>query len=219
MSFTGSTTGTIFDAGSFLVDDELCLRESATIAANHSQISTRNGRKIVPAGAVIPSNDAYAKGLLYEDIDVTDGAAFGSIVTKGVVYEDKLPAAIESAAEAVLTGIKVIVSAPPVYRPAIFAKGLDALTVASVAGTNQGDTKVTATGHTLASGEAYVYKTHATVAPTVELGDDLSSGWTSWNGTDDITATTGHKITVAVKDKNSKAVAAGSTDVTSKAAG
>ena len=219
MSFTGSTSGTIFSAGHFLVDDEQCLRESATIAANHSQRVTRNGRVIVPAGAVIPTNDGSAKGLLYEDIDVTDGAAFGSIVTKGVVYEDRLPAAIESAAEAVLPGIKVITASPAVYRPAIFNKGLDALTVASVAGTSQGDTKVTATGHTLKSGEAYVYKTHATVAPTVKLGDDLSSGWTSWNGTDDITATTGHKITVAVKDKNSKAVAAGSTDVTSKAAG
>lgn len=217
MSFTGSTSGTIFRAGHFLVDDEQCLRESATIAANHSQIVTLNGRKIVPAGAVIPSNDANAKGLLYEDIDVTDGAAFGSIVTKGVVYEDRLPAAIESAAEAALTGIKVIATSPAVYRPAIFNKALVDLTVASAEGASSGKTALTVTGHTLAGDEAYVYKTNSTAAPTVKLGDDLSSGWTSWNGTDDITATTGHYITVAVKDKNGKAVAAGSTTVTSKA--
>ena len=217
MSFTGSTSGTIFSAGHFLVDDEQCLRESATIAANHSQIVTRNGRKIVPAGAVVPTNDGSAKGILYEDIDVTDGAAPGSIVTKGVVYEDRLPAAIESAAEAVLTGIKVITASPVVYRPAIFQKDLVALTVVSAAGASSGKTALTVTGRTLKSGEAYVYKTHATAAPSVKLGDDLSSGWTSWDGSADITATTGHKITVAVKDKNSKAVAAGSTDVTSHA--
>ena len=217
MSFTGSTSGTIFSAGHFLVDDEQCLRESATIAANHSQIVTRNGRKIVPAGAVVPTNDGSAKGILYEDIDVTDGAAPGSIVTKGVVYEDRLPAAIESAAEAVLTGIKVITASPVVYRPAIFQKDLVALTVVSAAGASSGKTALTVTGRTLKSGEAYVYKTHATAAPVVKLGDDLSSGWTSWDGSADITATTGHKITVAVKDKNSKAVAAGSTDVTSHA--
>lgn len=217
MSFTGSTTGTIFSAGHFLVDDEQCLRESATIAANHSQKVTRGGRVIVPAGAVIPSNDGNAKGILYEDIDVTDGAAFGSIVTKGVVYEDRLPAAIESAAEAVLTGIKVTTASPAVTRPAIFKKALDALAVVSAAGSSSGKTALTVTGHTLAAGEAYVYKTDATAAPAVKLGDDLSSGWTSWNGTDNITATTSHKITVAVKDKNGEAVAAGSTTVTSAA--
>ena len=104
-------------------------------------------------------------------------------------------------------------------RPAIFGK-FDALSVVSEASaSNTGKTKLTVTGHTLGAGESYVYKTHATAAPTAELGDDLSDGWTSWNGSDELTATTGHKITVAVKDANSECVAAGSTDVTSKAAG
>lgn len=214
MSFTASAQGTTFEAGWFLVDDEQCIRETATIAANHAQAVTRNGRTIVPAGAVIPANGATAVGILYEDIDVTDGAAAGSIVTKGTIYGDRLPAALESAAATALTGIKVKTS-PAVVRPSVFGK-FDTLTVGSEAGTAQGDTKLTVAGHTLETGESYVYKTNATAAPTVKLGDDLT-GWTAWDGDDDITATTGHKITVAVKGADGTAVAAGSTDVTAKA--
>ena len=215
MSFTASANGTIFNAGHFLVDDEECLRETATIAANHSQIVTLNGRKIVPAGAIVPANGSTAKGILYEDIDVTDGAAAGSIVTKGKVYEDRLPAAAESDAKTALKGI-IFVNQPTALRPAIFGK-FDALTVESEAGASQGKTALTVSGHTLAAGEGYVYKTNASAAPAVALGDDLSSGWTSWDGEADITATTGHYITVAVKDANSEAVAGGSATVTSKA--
>jgi len=215
MSFTSSTTGTTFEAGHFLVDDEQCLRLSTTISANHAQKVTRNERVIVPAGAVIPANGSTAVGILYEDIDVTNGDAFGSIVTKGTIYGDRLPAALDSDAATALTGIKVITAAPAITRPAIFGK-LDALTVVSAEGSSSGKTALTVTGHTLKSGEGYVYKTHATAAPEVTLGDDVSA-WSTWDGSANITATTGHKITVAVKDKNGEAVAAGSTDVTSKA--
>ena len=119
MSFTASTSGTTFEAGYFLVDDEACLRESATIAANHAQKVVRDGRTIVPAGAVIPANGATAKGILYENIDVTDGAAFGSIVTKGKVYEDRLPAAVVEAAKTALADIQ-FATAPVATRPEAF---------------------------------------------------------------------------------------------------
>lgn len=127
MSFNASSNGTTFEAGYFLVDDEQCLRETATIKASHAQKVTRNGRVIVPMGAVIPANDATAKGILYEDIDVTDGDAAGSIVTKGTIYGDRLPAALSAdtteggstvaGAATALTGIKVIAAAPTVTRP------------------------------------------------------------------------------------------------------
>lgn len=217
MSFTASAQGTTFDAGWFLVDDELSLRQTTTISASHAQKVTRNGRDIVPMGAVIPANGSTAKGILYEDIDVTDGDAPGSIVTKGTIYGDRLPAALDSDAATALTGIKVISAAPAVTRPAAFNSKLAELTVASVAGTAVGDSKVTASGYTPASGESYVYKTHATAAPEVKLGDDLSE-WTSLTNGSDITVTNGHKITVAVKDGNGEAVAAGSATVASKTA-
>lgn len=210
MSMTSSLTGTTFEAGFFLVDDEACLRETTTVSANHAQKVTRNGRTIVPMGAVIPANGSTAKGILYEDIDVTDGDAMGSIVTRGVIYGDRLPAALESAASTALTGIKVA-TAPAVFRPAIFGK-LAEITVASVAGTASGDTKITASGYTLKSGESLVYKV-ADDATEVKAGDDLT-GWTALTNGSDVTAATGKVITVAAKDKDGKAVAAGTATVT-----
>ena len=215
MSFTAAATGSTFNAGYFLVDDEQCLRETTTVSASHAQKVTRNGRTIVPAGAIIPANGSTAKGVLYEDIDVTDGAAPGSIVTKGKVYQDRLPAAAVSDAISALTGIQFVANAPAVTRPAIFGT-LGSITVASEEGTASGDTKITLTGYTLGSGESYVYKV-ADAATAVKLGDDLSSGWTAVDVSNDVTAATGKKITVAVKDKNGEAVAVGSATVTAKA--
>lgn len=116
--FDGPSKGYGWAAGHFLVDDETCLRKSYTIPADHAQAVTRDdGRKVVPAGAVIPSNGSTAIGLLYEDIDVTEGAKMGSIVTKGTVYADRLPAALDSDAATALTGITVIEATPTITRP------------------------------------------------------------------------------------------------------
>lgn len=116
--FDGPNKGYGWAAGHFLVNDETCVRQSMTIPANHSQRVTRdNGRIVVPAGAVIPANGATAKGILFEDIDVTEGAKMGSVVTEGIVYGDRLPAALAEAAATALTGIKVIAASPTVTRP------------------------------------------------------------------------------------------------------
>ena len=73
--FDGPNRGYGWDAGHFLANDETCLRKSMTIAANHAQVVTRDdGRKVVPAGAIIPSNDGNALGILFEDIDGLAGA-------------------------------------------------------------------------------------------------------------------------------------------------
>ena len=116
MSFTSSKNGTIFHAAHFLVDDEACLRQTATISASHAQKVTRGNRTIVPAGAVIPANGATAVGILYEDIDVTDGDAAGSIVVEGTIYGDRLPATLDADAATALTNIRVKTS-PTITRP------------------------------------------------------------------------------------------------------
>lgn len=213
MSFTGSTTGSTFNNGFFLVNEEDSLRETAMISGDHAQVVTRGRRKIVPMGAVVPANDATAKGILYEDIDVTDGDALCSIVTIGKIYEDRLPAALASAAKTALTGI-TIENSPAIVRPAIFA-AWHHLDVTSVAGTAAGDTAITVKGHQLGTGESYVYKVGDKVYQAT-LGTDLT-GWTAWDGDDDITAATGKVITVAVKNADGKAVAGGATKVTAKA--
>lgn len=212
MSFTASATGTIFEAGFFLADDEQCLRETADISASHLQKVTRNGRVIVPAGAIVPANGSSAKGVLYEDIDVTDGAAPGSIVTKGKIYEDKLPAAPVSDAKTALKGILFVSASPAAERPAAF-KGFTAITVTSEDSSTASSTDITV-DYTLGKGESFLYKTHATAAPAAVLGQSLAAGtdsWAAWDGDDPIAATNGHKITIAAVNSLGQVVASGST--------
>ena len=216
MSFIQTNTSRGFSAGFFLADDE-CLRETMTIPANHSQaVTLADGSKIVPAGAVIPSNDGNAKGILYEDVEVTTGAMPGSVVTRGVVYEDKLPAAIESAAESALTGIRVITTSPAVIRPDFNIDGLTELTVVSTAGTAVGDTALTVTGYTLKSGESWAYKVTTGTAAAV-LPGEVVSGWTAWDGDDDITAATSKKLALVALNAAGQAIAYGNCTVTAKA--
>ena len=93
MSFINKTEGKGWDAGYFLAGgDETCTRLTKTIKADHAQVvTTEYGTKYVPAGAIWPSNDENAEGILYENVDVTTGDMPGSVVLKGVVYEDRLP--------------------------------------------------------------------------------------------------------------------------------
>ena len=61
-----------------------------------------NGTKYVKMGTVYPANDATAEGIVYEDVDVTTGDMPGSVVLKGVVYTDRLPVALQEAAQTAL---------------------------------------------------------------------------------------------------------------------
>lgn len=120
MSFNAATTGVSYAPGWFLADNEHCTRETRQIAANHAQVKTAaNGGKYVPMGAIWPSNDANAVGIVYEDVDVTTGNMPGSVVTAGTVYADRLPAAAASAAKTALEGkgFKFITATPTVTRP------------------------------------------------------------------------------------------------------
>lgn len=221
MSFNQNANGRTYAPGWFLAEEE-CARETVQVSATHSQAVTIGAHKIVPAGAVIPSNDGNAKGLLYEDVEVTTGDMPGSLVTRGAVYEDRLPAAIESSAEAVLPGIKVITAVPSVVRPSSFNGGdLTVLTVTSEAGTGSGKTDVSFTGYTPKTGERTVYKLAAAAVP-VAMGEVLSVGssagqWTAASfPLDELAATTGY-ITVAVVDSTNAVIAAGSAAITAKA--
>lgn len=90
----------------------------------------------------------------------------------------------------------------------------ESLTVTSVAGTTSGKTKVTVTP-ALTSGNSYKYKTATN--PTVPEYDAVcSTGYTAWNGTDEISATTGQKIVIVEVDSNNKAQKVGQATVVIK---
>ena len=196
-----------------------CIRRTVHVAQNHSQVVTKaDGSKYVPAGALISG-----VGLLYEDVDVSTGDMPGSVVTEGTVYEDRLPAEYDSTAKNGIPGITFIATAPAIVRPTSFdKKELDEITVASVEGTGAGKTDVSVSGYTLGAGERLVYKIGAAVVP-VALGEVLSIGSSAGQWTaatfplDELTATSGQKITVVAVDSMNAAVAAGNDTITSKA--
>ena len=91
---------------------------------------------------------------------------------------------------------------------------LGTLNVQSVAGTTVGNTKITVTP-TIEKGHSYKYK--VATSPTMPTYDQVcSSGYTNWNGTDEITATAGQKIVVVEVDSSNKAKKAGEATITSK---
>ena len=57
---------------------------------DNDQIVTENGRKIIKSGTVYPANGATAVGIVFQDVDVTDGDAPMSLMISGHVWEARL---------------------------------------------------------------------------------------------------------------------------------
>ncbi len=70
-------------------------------------------RKIARAGTPFPADDATAIGILFTDVDVTDGPVEGSVMLAGRVLKERLN--VSSAAAAAMTDIK-FVEGPDVIR-------------------------------------------------------------------------------------------------------
>lgn len=223
MSFIqADNTARSYSPGYFLINgDEECVRETRELPQSLAT-TLSDGRKIVKMGTFFPANaSGTVEGIVYEDIDVTSGAMPGSVVTKGNVYLDRLPASPESGVQSALEGkgFTFKASAPDVVRPKWETNGsLSTISVASAAGTASGTTKLTLSGYTQGTGESYKYKTADSTAPSVYYGQELDNTWTAWNGTADITAATGTKITIASVDSTGAVVAAGNATVTAKSA-
>lgn len=117
----------------------------------------------------------------------------------------------------VMCGIQILVEyAEGVVKGTIGGTdgALQALTVTSAAGTTSGTTKLTVTP-AKASGNLYKYKAAASATP-VTYGQNVQT-WTAWDGTADITATTGQVVTVVECGSDYKAVGSGNATVTAKA--
>ena len=91
---------------------------------------------------------------------------------------------------------------------------VDPLAVASVAGSVSGKTALVV-APALASGDTYKYQTASSVTlPAMDA--TLNSDWTTWDGSAEITATTGNKIGVIEVDTDGKAKKGGIATVVSK---
>lgn len=120
MSFIqNDETSKIYAPGYFLAHEE-CVRETRQISQTGATTLT-NGAKYVKMGTLYTTGSGAETnyvGFVYEDVDVTTGNMPGSVVTKGVVYEDRLPAELASAAKTALEakGFKFVTEAT-VTRP------------------------------------------------------------------------------------------------------
>lgn len=125
MSFIGNgITGKLYEAGWFLAHEE-CERKTKEFAQADATTAS-DGSKYIPMGTVYSvttgtGQDAVTDyiGFVYEDVDVTKGNAAGSVVTKGVVYEDRLPETLTSTIKTALEakGFTFIANSPSAVRP------------------------------------------------------------------------------------------------------
>lgn len=70
--------------------------------SNTGVTANAQGRKIVPAGSVYPANDATAIGILYTDVDVTEGPQPGAVLVDAWILEGRLPVAPATTAKTAL---------------------------------------------------------------------------------------------------------------------
>lgn len=106
--------------GYFVVNDETCLTVTRQVGPDHPQAVDRPSadgfRRIVPMGAVWPQDGTSAEGLLYEDIDVTEGPKPCSVVVMCKAYVDRLPLYPSMESVRMMRNITFAVS-PEVERP------------------------------------------------------------------------------------------------------
>ena len=76
---------------------------------------TEDGRKIIKAGTVFPSNDENAQGLVFQDVDVTDGDQNAALLVHGFVNSAKLPTAVSNDAKKALKQITFFPIDPVVF--------------------------------------------------------------------------------------------------------
>ena len=68
-------------------------------------VADANGKKIVQAGTVY-KKDGVAIGLIFADVDVTNGPQPAAVMVEGYVIEERLPAEISEEDKTAMTGIK-----------------------------------------------------------------------------------------------------------------
>lgn len=76
-----------------------------TATATNAMGVTEGTQKLVKAGTVFPANDATAKGIVYETVDVTNGDQPVAIIVDGHIIDAFLPEPVDALAKPVLTQI------------------------------------------------------------------------------------------------------------------
>lgn len=91
-----------YDRINFLASSKV---QSFTTLVSDAGVAVVDGKKVVKAGTVLPANDATAEGILYYDVDVTNGPQPGALIVEGYILEERLPVAPVADAKTALTKI------------------------------------------------------------------------------------------------------------------
>ena len=89
-----------------------------TYTADATNAAAVNDKKIIKAGSVYPTNEAGAKGIVFEDVDMTDDAKRPiSVIVAGRVLEKRLPVTVDETVKTELTaqGIIFVTTTDPVF--------------------------------------------------------------------------------------------------------
>jgi hypothetical protein len=74
-----------------------------TFEGTQAMATQVDDKKIIKAGAVVPTNNASAKGIVFEDVDITDDEKKPiSVIIAGRVIKENLPVAVDTNAETAL---------------------------------------------------------------------------------------------------------------------
>lgn len=76
-----------------------------TYMVDDTDVEAVNGKKIVPAGTVYKKDDV-AVGIIFTDVDVTNGAQPAAVMVEGYVIESRLPATVDPEDKTAMAGIK-----------------------------------------------------------------------------------------------------------------
>lgn len=79
--------------------------QSFTTLVSDVGVIAVDGKKIVKAGTIYPANDATAEGIIYNDVDVSNGPQPGALIEEGYILEARLPVAPTAEAKTALTKI------------------------------------------------------------------------------------------------------------------
>lgn len=80
-----------------------------TMMGEQSKAETVGDKKIIKAGSVFPANQTGAKGIVFEDVDMTDDEKRPiSVIVAGRIFKNRLPVSPETTAEKELEALGIV---------------------------------------------------------------------------------------------------------------
>ena len=135
------TQNTFGSAKGLLVFPDHYVAYPELFAYGHALAVTVGTKKIVKAGTIYPANDATAVGIVFSDVDVTNGDGAGAVIIHGFVKTAGLPEVPSANAKSALKGITFL----PLTNTTLALTGVKA-TVAAGAATDPDPVVLTLTG-------------------------------------------------------------------------